>query len=140
MAPAAKANGIDLIFIVSPVTKKDRLNKILAHANGFLYLVSRLGVTGTTERSNSKDLALANLIKEVKIMTKLPICAGFGISSPSDAQSMFAIGADGAISGSQVIKILQKNDFTEATIQLEKFYSEMLVTAAKPYSLSESAH
>ncbi len=90
--PAAQATGIDLIFIVSPVTNQDRLNKILTHASGFLYLVSRLGVTGTAERSNSKDLELKNLIQQTKSMTHLPICAGFGISSVADAQSMFTLG------------------------------------------------
>jgi len=128
--PAAKANGIDLIFIVSPITNRDRLSKILAHASGFLYLVSRLGVTGTIERSNTNDLELSNLLKEVKTMTNLPICAGFGISSATDAQSMFDIGTDGVITGSQVIKILQANDFTQASARLEKFYSEMLAACS----------
>jgi len=129
--PAAQATGIDLIFIVSPVTKKDRLNKILAQASGFLYLVSRLGVTGTSERSNIKDLELVNLIKDMKTMTNLPICAGFGISSVTDAQSMFAIGANGVITGSQVIKIVQSNDFAKATAQLQKFYSDMLAACSQ---------
>ncbi len=140
VVPAAKAAGIDLIFIVSPVTGQDRLNKILSHASGFLYLVSRLGVTGNAERSHSKDLALIDLIKQAKSMTDLPIYAGFGISSAADAQSMFAIGADGVITGSQVIKIVQTNDFTEATVQLEKFYAEMLTVASKPSALFQQAH
>ncbi len=132
--PAAQANGIDLIFIVSPVTKHDRLNKIIAHAGGFLYLVSRLGVTGTIERSDTKDLELANLVKEVKTMTDLPVCAGFGISSVANAKTMFSIGADGVITASQIIKTVQTNDFTTATAHLDKFYAEMLAGCSKPQS------
>ena len=88
-------------------------------------------MTGTTERSSSKDVVLADLIKEVKTATNLPICAGFGISTPADAQSMFVIGADGAITGSQVIKIVQTNDFKDALFKLDKLYSAMLAASAQ---------
>ena len=130
--PAAKAANIDLIFIISPVTDKNRLKKILTQASGFLYLVSRLGVTGTGERSHTKDLELGNLIKQIKSESKLPVYAGFGISSVADAESMFSMSADGVITGSQVIKIVQNNDFAKATSELEKFYVGMLTTCSKP--------
>jgi tryptophan synthase alpha chain len=137
--PAGKATSIDLIFIVSPVTKSDRLDKIIAHAQGFLYLVSRLGVTGTTERSSSKDLELSKLIDEIKTKTDLPICAGFGISSVADAQSMLAIGADGVITGSRVIKIVQSTEFDETITQLDRFYSDM-IAACSSFSNASSTH
>jgi tryptophan synthase alpha chain len=139
IVPAAKNNGIDLIFIISPVTDKGRLQKILTQASGFLYLVSRLGVTGTNERSQSKDQQLGNLIKEIKANTDLPICAGFGISSVADAESMFSIGADGVITGSQVIKIIQNHDFITASSELEIFYSSMLTACSEsPKTISLS--
>ena len=109
--PAAHKEGIDLIFLISPVTPKERLTKIISHASGFLYLISRLGVTGTTERSRSKDLSLQHLIKEVRARTKLPICAGFGISTPDDAQSMFEAGTDGVITASKIVKLVQSEGF-----------------------------
>jgi tryptophan synthase alpha chain len=129
--PAAKKAGVDLIFLISPVTPGQRLTKIISQASGFLYLISRLGVTGTESRSRQKDLSLKNRIDEIRQQTKLPICAGFGISSPTDAQSMFDVGADGVITGSQVIKIVQTNNFETALEELDKYYATMLAVCSK---------
>jgi tryptophan synthase alpha chain len=118
--PAAKANGIDLIFLVSPVTTPTRLDIILSKAGGFLYLVSRLGVTGIMERSAERDLALNNLIKQIRQRSSVPICAGFGISSRADAERMFEIGVDGVISGSRVIQLAQSSQR-----DLQEYYKEM---------------
>ena len=134
--PAAQAAGIDLIFLISPVTPPDRLAKIISQASGFLYLISRLGVTGTDPRSGAKDFSLKTKINEIRHETKLPICAGFGISSPSDAQSMFDNGADGVNTGSQVIKTLQTNNFANALKDLDKYYADMLVTCNKRESIN----
>jgi tryptophan synthase alpha chain len=122
--PAAKARGIDLIFLVSPVTTPARLDIILSQASGFLYLVSRLGVTGTSERSNEKDLALSKLVQEIKQKTTIPICAGFGISSSDDAEKMFALGVDGVISGSRIIQLAQSSEESSGD-QLYDYYREM---------------
>jgi tryptophan synthase alpha chain len=132
--PAASKAGIDLIFLISPVTSADRLTKITSQASGFLYLISRLGVTGTEARSKTKDLSLKNRIEEIRHHTKLPVCAGFGISSPADAQSMFDAGADGVITGSQVIKIVQSNNFETALEQLDKYYADMLAVCNQQLS------
>ena len=123
--PAAKANGIDLIFLVSPVTTEKRLDTILSKAGGFLYLVSRLGVTGVTERSTERDKALSNLIKQIRQRTSVPICAGFGISSKSDAEKMFGLGVDGVISGSRVIQLAQSSG-DNIHSQLQDYYKEMV--------------
>ncbi len=128
VVPFAQKVGIDPIFLISPVTPADRLDKIIPQASGFLYLISRLGVTGTDTRSHQKDLSLKNRIDEIKLRTNLPICTGFGISSPADAQSMFNAGADGVITGSQVIKIIQTDNFVKASKNLEKYYAAMLAT------------
>jgi tryptophan synthase alpha chain len=136
VVPMALKIGIDPIFLISPVTPADRLNKIISQASGFLYLISRLGVTGTEARSQQKDLALKNRIDEIRARTNLPICAGFGISSPADAQSMFAVGADGVITGSQVIKIMQSDDFAKASQNLEKYFTEMLTICNQEQSIN----
>ncbi len=130
IVPAARKAGIDLIFLISPVTPKERLAKIISQASGFLYLISRLGVTGTVERSHSKDLQLKELIQEIRTKTKLPICAGFGISTPADAQSMFAAGTDGVITASQIIKMIQTQGMENSSASLNKFYAEMLATCS----------
>ncbi|HEY9868357.1 MAG TPA: tryptophan synthase subunit alpha [Candidatus Obscuribacterales bacterium] len=102
--PAASAHGISPIFIVSPLTSEERLDAILRHASGFLYAVSRLGITGTDERY---DEQLQAMIARVRAKTNLPLCVGFGISTPEQARSMLALGADGVITGSRIIEIVE---------------------------------
>jgi tryptophan synthase alpha chain len=104
--PAAQKAGIDLIFIVSPLTSNERLEKIAAMAGGFLYVVSRLGITGTEARY---DTHLKTLLARIKAITPLPACVGFGISTPEQATNMIQLGADGAITGSKVIQIIRDN-------------------------------
>lgn len=105
VAPAATKYGIDLIFVVSPLTNEQRLKMILEHAGGFLYIVSRLGITGT---SGGYDKELPDVIARVRRQSNLPMCVGFGISTPEQARSMIDIGADGVITGSRVIEIVDR--------------------------------
>jgi tryptophan synthase alpha chain len=123
--PFAIKYGISIIYLVSPVTTPERLQIILDHAGGFIYLVSRLGVTGTSTRSQSKDAGLKGLIDRIKSKTKVPICAGFGISTPADARNMFDLGVDGVITGSRVIQLIEESD--DAAIKL--LYKEMVSEA-----------
>jgi len=124
--PAARSLGVDLILLVSPVTSIGRLDLILSQASGFLYLISRLGVTGMVEPPEDKDLALKNLITEVRARNPIPICAGFGISSRNDALRMFELGVDGVISGSRVIQLAMNNDATNGAIDLSAYYRDIL--------------
>lgn len=105
---AAQKNDICLIFIVSPLTKPERLLKVVEHAKGFIYLVSRLGVTGVDERDDTKDARLSSLINDIRKTTSLPILAGFGISTPAHARKMLDLGADGVITGSNVINVVSR--------------------------------
>lgn len=100
----ARQNGLAQIFIVSPLTTPYRLQLILKQADGFLYVVSRLGITGTHE---DFDQRLQDLIASVKKSTKLPLLVGFGISTPEQAKRMLALGADGVITGSKVIDLVK---------------------------------
>lgn len=104
ITPAARKHGIAPIFIVSPLTTEERLELIVEQAGGFLYAVSRLGITGTEERY---DEQLQNMIDRVRRKTDLPLCIGFGISTPDQAKSMLAIGADGVITGSRIIQLVE---------------------------------
>ncbi|HEY9713655.1 MAG TPA: tryptophan synthase subunit alpha [Chroococcales cyanobacterium] len=103
--PAAEKHGINLIFIVSPVTTKTRLKEIVAKASGFLYLVSRLGVTGTDKKTEMYK-ELTELVGEIKEQSQIPVCAGFGISDGASAAAMLKTGVDGVIIGSRVIEIV----------------------------------
>ena len=95
--------GVDLISLIAP-TSKNRIAMIAKEAEGFLYIVSSLGVTGT--RSEIKT-DLASIIKVVRENTDVPCAIGFGISTPEQAKKMAAL-SDGAIVGSAIIKLLEK--------------------------------
>ena len=123
VAPFAQASNIDQIFLVSPVTTDKRLDLITSSASGFIYLLSRLGVTGTGQRSAVDDQGLNRIVKSIKDRTDVPVMAGFGISSPANATAMYTAGCDGVISGSKVIEMAAKPDGTRL---LEQFYKDML--------------
>ncbi|HEY9676823.1 MAG TPA: tryptophan synthase subunit alpha [Drouetiella sp.] len=118
--PFAKASGVDLIFIVSPVTTEERLEKIATNAGGFIYLVSRLGVTGTDKSANDLS-SLGALIKSMKELSKLPICAGFGVSSKQTAAALLEVGVDGVIVGSKIIEIIERNPSNRESALAELF-------------------
>lgn len=101
--PTCRKYGVDLISMIAP-TSADRIAMIAKEADGFLYIVSSLGVTGT--RSEIKT-DLASIVEVVRRNTKTPCAIGFGISTPEQAHKMAAI-ADGAIVGSAIIKLLER--------------------------------
>ncbi len=101
-----KSSGIDPIFMVTPTTTEERMRKILAHADGFLYLVALLGVTGA--RGDLHPEAL-RLIRRVRSRTDLPLCVGFGISRPEHVRALSRAGADGAIVGSAIVNLIARN-------------------------------
>ena len=101
--PTCRKYGVDLISMIAP-TSADRIAMIAKEAEGFLYIVSSLGVTGT--RSEIKT-DLASIVEVVRRNTKTPCAIGFGISTPEQAHKMAAI-ADGAIVGSAIIKQLER--------------------------------
>lgn len=99
--PICKIYGVDLISLIAP-TSADRISMIAKEAEGFIYVVSSLGVTGT--RSEIKT-DLQSIVDVIRANTEVPCAIGFGISTPVQAKKMAAI-ADGAIVGSAIIKIL----------------------------------
>ena len=106
IAPAAKAAGLDTVFMATPNTSDDRLQRIADMTTGFLYTVSTLGVTGA--RDTVSDL-IEPLIRRIKAITKVPICVGFGISNARQARQVADAGADGVIIGSAIVKIIEQN-------------------------------
>lgn len=101
--PLCHEYGVDLISLIAP-TSENRIAMIAREAEGFLYIVSSLGVTGT--RSEIKT-DLAAIVKVVRENTNIPCAIGFGISTPDQAKKMAAL-SDGAIVGSAIIKLLEQ--------------------------------
>lgn len=101
--PVCKSCGVDLISMVAPTSEK-RIAMISREAEGFLYVVSSLGVTGVRERITTD---LAGIIESVRRNSDVPCAVGFGISTPEQAREMSRI-ADGVIVGSAVMKIIAR--------------------------------
>ena len=99
--PLCRRYGVDLISLIAP-TSENRVAMIAREAEGFIYLVSSLGVTGTRSRITTD---LAPIIRTIRENTKVPVAIGFGISTPEQAKAMAAL-SDGAIVGSAIEKIL----------------------------------
>lgn len=99
---ASKKHGLANIFIVAPTTPPARVAIIARHASGFIYYVSREGVTG--ERS---ELAsnLTSAVGEIRKHTSLPICVGFGVSTAAHVQAIAKV-ADGVVVGSALVNVI----------------------------------
>ena len=102
--PLCKRYGVDLISLIAP-TSENRITMIAREAEGFVYLVSSLGVTGTREEITTD---LASIVKVVRENTDVPCAIGFGISTPEQAAKMAGL-SDGVIVGSAIIKLLEKH-------------------------------
>jgi tryptophan synthase alpha chain len=96
------ACGLDQIFLVSPTTTDARLKDAARHGRGFLYAISRLGVTGT--RQSVSDSA-QTLVSRVRAITDMPVAVGFGISRPEHVRDVCAF-ADAAVVGSAIVDVI----------------------------------
>lgn len=101
--PICTRYGVDLISLIAP-TSDNRVAMIAREAEGFLYIVSSLGVTGTRSEIRTDISSLVRLVRE---NTTIPCAVGFGISTPEQAKKMADI-SDGAIVGSAIIKLIEK--------------------------------
>ena len=115
-----KEYGLDLISMIAP-TSHQRIQTIAKEANGFIYCVSSLGVTGARSKITTDIGAMVDLVREV---TNIPVAVGFGISTPEQAKKM-ASQSDGAIVGSAIIKIIEKYG-KDAPEYVEAYVKEMV--------------
>ncbi|MBO4767152.1 MAG: tryptophan synthase subunit alpha [Lachnospiraceae bacterium] len=99
--PICRQYGVKLISLIAP-TSAERVAMIAKDAEGFIYLVSSLGVTGTRDKITTD---LTSIVREIRANTTVPCAVGFGISTPAQARAMAEV-ADGAIVGSAIVRIL----------------------------------
>ena len=99
--PLCRQYGVDLISMIAP-TSASRIAMIAREAEGFLYIVSSLGVTGMRSEINTD---LASIVKLVRENTSIPCAVGFGISTPEQAKKMADL-SDGAIVGSAIVRLI----------------------------------
>ncbi len=101
----AKKNKFSVIPLLAPTSSIDRIKKVSSRATGFIYYVSLTGTTGARKKLPKE---LGENLKNIKKITKIPVCVGFGISTPSQVKEVQK-SADGAIVGSAIIKVIEDN-------------------------------
>jgi tryptophan synthase alpha chain len=102
---AMEAAGIDLIFLVAPTSTDERIKLVSEASSGFVYAVSRTGVTGVQQ---SLSEAAENLVERVKLFSDLPVAVGFGVSTPEHVAEVWQH-ADGAVVGSRIVAEIESN-------------------------------
>ncbi|KAG9155820.1 hypothetical protein Leryth_004071, partial [Lithospermum erythrorhizon] len=115
----ALKNNIELVLLTTPTTPRDRMTAITEASEGFVYLVSSVGVTGTRDSVSNK---VQSLLSDLKEATSKPIAVGFGISKPEHVKQVAGWGADGVIVGSAMVRILSEAKSPEEGMkELENF-------------------
>lgn len=104
LLPAAKAAGLEIIFLLTPTSDDTRIKQVSRYGSGFLYYVTVTGVTGARQ---SVSNSLEDELKTVRNTIKLPVVAGFGISTPEQAAQV-ATTADGVVVGSAIVKLFEQ--------------------------------
>lgn len=121
------ATGIDLISLIAPTTSDERLERIGRSAGGFLYAISRAGVTGArTEMSGDAE----HLVARARRFTELPIAVGFGISTRDQIVDVWRY-ADAAVVGSAIVKTIEQNTGGNSVDAVDRFVRGLLPQFAK---------
>ena len=103
-APACRARGLDFVSLIAP-TSEHRVAMIAREAEGFLYVVSSMGVTGVRSEITTD---IGGMVKLVRENTSIPCAVGFGISTPAQAKQMADL-SDGAIVGSAIVRLIAEH-------------------------------
>jgi tryptophan synthase alpha chain len=114
------SSPLAFVRLVAPTTPRDRMAEIGRHGSGFVYLISRLGVTGLQEHTAS---SLPETVLRLRSATTLPICVGFGISTPAQVRDVGRL-ADGVVVGSAIVRAAEQSP--EAVLALTRSLREAL--------------
>ncbi len=126
------AAGLDTIFLLSPTTTDERIRKAATLGRGFLYGISRLGVTGARDQVASGAEAM---VKRIRQFTPMPIALGFGISRPEHVALVGGF-ADAAVVGSALVDLIAKESGSPQLIERVEAYVRSLKAACQPRELA----
>jgi tryptophan synthase alpha chain len=112
LAAEAAAAGLDLIHLVAPTSTPPRLRLIARKSTGFIYVVSRLGVTGVRHELPAD---LPEQLRTLRMLTTKPICVGFGISRPEQVAEAGAL-ADGVVVGSAIVSMIERGGTSSSLV------------------------
>ncbi|MBZ5654428.1 MAG: tryptophan synthase subunit alpha [Acidobacteriia bacterium] len=111
----ARKNDLATIFLAAPTSTDQRLKQIAQVSKGFIYAISRTGVTGARQQMPEDA---SGLVKRIRRFTKLPVAVGFGISTPEQFKSVGKF-AEGAVVGSAIVQLIEQNQGREAAAVAE---------------------
>lgn len=121
-SPALRRAELDAVMLVTPTSTKERVKAASKHGGGFLYLVSRTGVTGAR---NLLDPDLEDNIRSARKLSRLPVAVGFGISTPGQVAEVAAL-ADGVVVGSAIVeRIARAGDVAGLTDAVQRFVTPL---------------
>jgi tryptophan synthase alpha chain len=118
---AMKENGLAPVFLAAPTSPDERLKAIAEHSQGFVYAISRVGITGTRDALESDA---ETLVTRLRKFTSLPIAVGFGISNASHVKAVGAF-AEAAVVGSAIVRLIEETPKEEAAEAVGKFIREL---------------
>jgi tryptophan synthase alpha chain len=122
-ADALRANDLDMIFLVAPTSTDERLQMIAERASGFIYAVSRAGITGARDEMSSEA---ERLVGRVRRFSDLPVAVGFGISTPDQVADVWRY-ADAAVVGSAIVAEIEKaSSAGEVVSRIGQFVRELI--------------
>ena len=118
---AMRENGLAPVFLAAPTSPDARLKAIAEHSQGFVYAISRVGITGTrdTVASDAPDL-----VARIRKFTQLPVAVGFGISTPAHVRAVGEF-ADAAVIGSAIVALIEKTEPAQAPAAVGRFIAEL---------------
>jgi tryptophan synthase alpha chain len=122
-----KRNGLCHIYLVAPTTPEDRIEFIVKRGSGFIYYISREGVTGMQQQVATN---LAQQVAKIRAHTKLPIAVGFGISTPEQAKTVAAV-ADAVVVGSAVVNQIAGQGRSKDLVKRASKFVKSLAAAVK---------
>ena len=131
---AMKAHKLAPVFLAAPTSTEKRLRDVAKHSRGFVYAISRTGITGTRQ-----ELAgdARSLVERLRVHTKLPIAVGFGVSTPEQFAQVGGF-ADAAVVGSAIVQTVEQNPGREAAA-VSEFLSSLITGTAQEALLDEKA-
>lgn len=122
----SQKHDLDLIYLLAPTSTDERIEIVTKRSRGFIYLVSITGVTGSRAKLPRE---LESFVSKVRQRSRLPLCVGFGISSPDEAKRVARV-ADGVIIGSRLIQLLEEKDSISKVRSFMQGMREALNSAA----------
>ena len=129
LAAEAGAIGLDVVHMVAPTSTAPRLRLIARRSGGFIYVASRLGVTG--ERADI-PADLGGQLRSLRMVTTKPICVGFGIAKPAQVATVGAL-ADGVVVGSAIVRLIEDRAGSSSLVaDVGEFISELKAPLRKP--------